>query len=932
MEVDLTYMDKINIGERKRYCLLLCLSILFSILVIVPVYASEESQEKTVRTAFFDGSYIQEDENGEKSGYGYEFQQAIASYTGWKYDYVKCDWTNCYNKLENGELDILGGISYTDERAQAMLFSDLPMGEEKYYLYANLTNVNISMTDLSSLNGKRIGVLPQSIPEELLNTWEEKHDLQLQHVGIISAEDILEKLTNHEIDCFISNEDPVWAKSGISAVALMGSSDIYYVVSKDRPDLKVELDNAMREIEHDKPFYKEDLYKEYMSGETYEVLTEEEQSWMNQHGTIRVGYYKADSGVSKVDPDTGEVVGAINDYIKHAESCLGNQTLKFELIGFNTQAEEHEALRKNKIDMIFHVTQNPYQAEKHDFILSNEVFESSMAVMTTVGHFDEHEENVVAVDKDALFYKWYIADNYPKWKIYECDTREDMIKAVQNGKADCFVIRARQSMKEYENTKIKSVFLTKSAISCFAVKRENTTLLRILNKTLDNLQTSQISGAVAAYDNASEKVTFAEFVRENWYAVGMIFVSIFLLILLIVLHSNRKTKKALAVAEKANAAKSNFLFNMSHDIRTPMNALLGYNELMKKELTEPKLMDYQQKIEQSGKLLLSIINNVLDMARIESGKVELDESYVSITETTGRIDGVFEEEAKKKGLNFIHEVNVEHSHIMCDVAKVHEILVNLISNAVKYTPDGGTVSVKTTELPSDKEGIVKIQIEVSDTGIGMSKDFLPSLFAPFTRERNTTMGKVAGTGLGMSIIKKYIDMMGGTIEVESEFGKGSKFTVTLQHKIADKIYYEMDEKNKSAIQISDKLIRGKHILLAEDNELNAEIAVTILKDKGLLVDRVEDGVQCVAKIEQAPAGTYDLVLMDIQMPNMDGYVATQKIRRMEEKEKANIPIVAMTANAFEEDKQKAFSVGMNEHVAKPIHVDEVVKILVSILG
>lgn len=897
---------------------------------MVPASAKASEKEK-VRTAFFDGSYIQENDKGEKSGYGYEFQQAVASYTGWKYDYIKCDWTDCYSKLENGEIDILGGISYTDERAKTMLFSDLPMGEEKYYLYANLTESDISMTNLSSLNGKKIGVLKQSIPEKLLKEWEEKHDLNLKHVSIISAQDILNKLAKHEIDCFISNEDPTWAKSSISAVALIGNSDIYYAINKDRGDLKTKLDNAMREIEHDKPFYKEDLYKEYMSAESYEVLSEEEKSWLLKHGMIRVGYYKGDSGVSRIDENTGEIVGAINDYIKHAKNCLGNQRLKFKLIGFDTQPEQYKALKENKIDMVFHATQSPYQAEQNDLILSNEVFESSMAVMTTSNHFDEHEENVVAVDKDAIFYQWYISDNYPKWKIYECDTREDMIKAVQDGKADCFVIRARQSMKEYENTKIKSVFLTKSAISCFAIKRKDTTLLRILNKTLDNLRTSQISGAVAAYDNVLDKVTLEEFIKDNWYTATAIFASILFIIFFVVIRSNRKTKRALMVAEKANEAKSNFLFNMSHDIRTPMNALLGYNELMKKGLKDPKLMDYQQKIEQSGNLLLSIINNVLDMARIESGKVELDEGYVNLLETVGRIDGIFEEEAKKKGIHFIHKVNVAHPHIICDIAKIHEILVNLISNAIKYTLAGGSVMVRAKEIPSDKEDMVCVKIEVIDTGIGMSKDFLPSLFVPFARERNTTTGKVAGTGLGMPIVKKYVDMMGGTINVESKLGKGTKFTVILKHKIADKIYYEKDEKSVFNDQKSEKIIRGKHILLAEDNDLNAEIAITILKDQGLLVDRVEDGIKCVAKIEQEAAKTYDLILMDVQMPNMDGYAATQKIRHLKDKEKATIPIIAMTANAFEEDRQKAFSVGMNEHIAKPIDVEQVVKILTSIL-
>lgn len=293
---------------------------------------------------------------------------------------------------------------------------------------------------------------------------------------------------------------------------------------------------------------------------------------------------------------------------------------------------------------------------------------------------------------------------------------------------------------------------------------------------------------------------------------------------------------------------------------------------MKRELTDSKLLDYQEKIEQSGNLLLSIINNVLDMARIESGKLELDESYAMVSDILEKINGVFEMEAKKKDIHYIHEVQIKHQHIMCDITKVQEILVNLISNAVKYTPHGGMVTVRLREIPSNKEGFMGIRTEIMDTGIGMSKDFLPLLFVAFARERNTTMGKIAGTGLGMPIVKKYIDLMGGTIDVESELGKGTKFTVILQFKIADRVYYEQITE-KCADVTGEASIRGKRILLAEDNDLNAEIAMTILEDMGLEVERVEDGIKCVARIEQEPSGSFDLILMDIQMPNMDGYEA-----------------------------------------------------------
>ena len=385
---------------------------------------------------------------------------------------------------------------------------------------------------------------------------------------------------------------------------------------------------------------------------------------------------------------------------------------------------------------------------------------------------------------------------------------------------------------------------------------------------------------------------------------------------------------AYRAAESANEAKTNFLLNMSHDIRTPMNAILGYTRLMKSELTDPQLLHYREMIEQSGELLLSIINNVLDMARIESGKMELDEDYHEAGNVITAVSKVFETEARKKNLQFKRTVNVQHTHILCDTTKLQEVFTNLISNAVKYTPPGGTVRITTEELPCDREGWCCIRSTVEDNGIGMSKEFLPHLFDSFSRERNTTMGKIGGSGLGMSIVKALVELMGGTIEVESELGTGTKFTVTLWHKLIDTETY-----NRQMQPAADTAVdfHGRRILLAEDNELNAEIAIALLEDMGFAVDWVADGLLCVDKLEHVPAGTYDLILMDIQMPNVDGYKATRIIRQLPDEARSCIPIVAMTANAFDEDRRKAIEVGMNGHISKPIAFDKVKKTLTEIL-
>lgn len=381
-------------------------------------------------------------------------------------------------------------------------------------------------------------------------------------------------------------------------------------------------------------------------------------------------------------------------------------------------------------------------------------------------------------------------------------------------------------------------------------------------------------------------------------------------------------------AEKANEAKSIFLFNMSHDIRTPINAIVGYSQLMKKELTNPKLVHYQEMIEQSSKLLLSIINNLLDMARVESGKMELDENYNVVGNILQVVCDAFEGEATRKNIEITRNISVKHKHVMVDATKMQEILSNLISNAIKYTPEDGHVSIDIQELDCEREGYVLFQTKVSDTGIGMSEEFLPSLFELFARERNTTISKIPGTGLGMAIVKNFVDLMDGSIEVESELGEGSTFTITIPHKIADKDY---TNRNIESSNVSDIDFKGKRILLAEDNELNAEITTTILSEMGFEVKAVEDGILCVNEIQHQPANTYDLILMDIQMPNMDGYKATHCIRHLSQPEKANIPIIAMSANAFEEDKKKAFDVKMNDYITKPIDFQKMEEVLKNIL-
>ena len=910
---------------------------------------NDEKKSQIIRVGSFEDTFDYVDKNGVRRGYGYELMQALAGYTGWEFEYVKCDWSNCFDKLENGEIDVMGDISYTDERAQRMLFSDEAMSEEKYILYADLSNMDIGTSDFKFMDGKRVGVLMDTEPEIMLTEWENKNGIHTEHVNVNNNDDVEKKLANHEIDAFVSLEESIWSEQGISSVTTIGKSGIYFAINKERSDIKTELDYAMRQLDQDSPFFKADLYKKYFTLDYNQSLTGGEKSWVKEHGDIQIGFLNNEPAIFSMDEATGKLTGMLVEYISYAKDCLTNQTLKFNIQDYDDYDEMLQALQDHEIDMIFYVSRNPDLAEKKGYTLTNTAWTYSLMAVTDEENFDEHNVYTVAVptEKDAL--KQHIAFSYPQWKLVEYDSFEDAADMITDEKADCFLMGASQALVYDNSQKFKSVPLTNTMEACFAVKSGEATLLSLLNKTLKDMPSGMLTSALAIYDSTADKITFSDFVKDNmlafFLAAGFLALSIIIIILVLLRkarkaeisakHAANNTQKlndkleiALKKAEDASLAKTRFLNNMSHDIRTPMNVILGYAQLMESELDGkdmPETLEHLEKLQQSGNLLLSIINNVLDMARIESGRMELDENYCRIEDVRKSLFAVFDEKARKKDIALHYTMNVEHEHILTDVTKVKEIFVNILSNAIKYTPVGGSVMMSVDELPCDEPGYMIVRNRVSDTGIGMSQEYMTKIFDAFTREHNTTKSKIAGTGLGMSIVKKYVELLGGTIDVESEPGKGSTFTVTLKHRIADESYYV--KRHIEEPGTGSEILEGRNILLAEDNDMNAEIAEAILERAGLKIERVENGIQCVNRIMEMPAGTYDMILMDIQMPKMNGYKATQIIRHLPDKDKACIPIIAMTANAFEEDKRDAITAGMNGHIAKPIQVDKLLSML-----
>ena len=1070
---------------RKSACVMLSLLLLLS--AVLPVKAAAETASaKVVRVGSFEDTFNYVNEKGARKGYGYELLETLSGYTGWQFEYVTCDWSDCFEKLKNGEIDIIGGISYTEDRTQEMLFSDEPMGVEKYYLYADLSRADISASDFKTLNGKKIGVLMGTEPEVMLAEWEEKYGLKTEHVNISNNEDVKQKLANHEIDCFVSLEESFWAERGISTITRVGESGIYYAINKNRPDIKEELDDAMRALDEAVPFYTADLYKRYFSMDYTPILTGEEKAWLRKHGAIRMGFLASDSGVSTFDPATGEFTGVITDYIQFAADCLGNQELEFQLVGYDSKEAELDALKSGEIDMIFHFDQSPNLAEEYHFACTNTTWTSNLMAVTNKQHFNENNVNRIAVPQNKLSLKKYLAFYYPQWEIVDCDTQEDAARLVKDGQADCFVTGISSENKYSKKYSFYSVPLVNPVRSCFAVNSGNRSLLSILNKTIKAMPVNMLAGALAMYKSSARKVTLSDFIKDNFFKVMLISsiaVAVVLLTILMLLQKARKAEAAarkaasdtqelnaklqVAVekAESANRAKSTFLSNMSHDIRTPMNAIIGFTTLALSNIDDTdRVKDYLGKTLASSNHLLSLINDVLDMSRIESGKIHLEEVEVNLSDVLHDLKTIVSGQIYAKQLElYMDAMDVTDEDVYCDKTRLNQILLNLLSNAIKFTPAGGTVSVRVRQLAGKVRGCGQYEFRIKDNGIGMSQEFAQKIFEPFERERTSTVSRIQGTGLGMAITKNIVDMMGGTIEVQTAQGKGTEFTVCvpmraqteqrpvekitelegLKALVVDDDFNTCDSVTKmlvkvgmraewtlsgkeavlrarQSIEMSDVYhayiidwrlpdmngievtrqirslhddtpiiiltaydwsdieveakaagvtafcskpmfmsdlretlmsalgqksadavqgllpeknadFKGKHILLVEDNELNREIAQEILREYGFLVDSAENGAVAVEKVSTAAPGSYDLVLMDVQMPIMDGYTATRKIRALDDPARAKLPILAMTANAFDEDRRNALESGMNGFLSKPIVIDDLVQELHKIL-
>ena len=910
-------------GRKKR----LCLSILvLIILLFVPLsaYASEiksdgkttqalEEENKTVRVGYFPYANFQEGGYGEhKQGAGYEYLQKISYITGWKYEYVYGSFKECLDMLADGEIDILGSVSYTPERAESIDFSTYAEGTERYWIYTREDHTNLTNGDPKQMNGCRIGAADGSYQKELLEKWLDSNQIQAEVVVCKGYDEMIEKLDADELDALVVPALSV--NSDFIAIANIGASDCYFGVSKSRPDLLKELNSALEEIDNTETDYSSKLYARYEGKAVINyVLNKEEKQWLDAHEkTIRVGYLK--DNLPFCGEENGKLAGILGTVL---DTVRKNYEITIKAVPCSTGVEMNEALQSGKIDIAGPIIQDFYTQEQFQVVLTDAIFDITPVVIYQ-GNEYTNSLSTIAATETSLYSKVIVSRFFPDGEIKQYGTQEECLEAVANGKVGATVIPSSKINLLNESSLTKSLSFAEMAkrqqLAMFTT-RENRRAATIINKAIE--QSSNIlNGVVLAQNSVSEKKMTLQDVLAEYAGLAIVvsFVIIFVLLLLVysLSVSRKKQMEALKEARDANAAniaKTTFLNRMSHDIRTPMNAIVGFTDIAMKRKPDKEVENCLKKIRQSSEYLMTLMNDVLDISRIESGKLESKPVLVDLRDMLNTVLSIARGYIENRDLNlYVSREELKTPYVMADELRIREVLLNIISNAIKFTKDGGTISFVAENCPGNDEHHVIVRYRISDTGIGMSEEFLNRIFDEFSQENGGARTSYKGTGLGMAIAKKYVDLMGGKIEVSSRQGVGSTFTVEIPLLIAEHVETEEKEKLKK-----DTDLHGLHVLLAEDNDLNAEIAIALLEEQGMIVTRAVDGKSALTQFCITDPGTFDLILMDIMMPEMNGYETTKAIRNLPDRpDGKKIPIIAMTANAFAEDVQAALNAGMED--------------------
>lgn len=897
----------------------------------VPQALAADNQLQTIRLGYYESRGFQNGSSHEqaKSGYGYEYLQRVASYSGWQYEYVYGDWEVLYGKLCKGEIDLLAGVSKPSVSSREVLFPTASMLNETYYVYKRGTDRSIVAGKADMLSGKRVGVISSTNSAHKYEKWVKESGSKARTVEFKTADKMHNALASGKIDAFVSSDRVAHGYGDVVAVEIVGKEPYYVAVNKTRPDILGQLNESQAILYTQDRIFLDGLASRYTADSSTGVyLTQDELDYMESHTVLRIGYLEDTLPFSATNPE-GEVMGLFTNVLDAIVKTLpGNWSPHLEMKGFVSQADLYNALKNEEVDMVFPAGGDVWYAEQEGYLSSNAVVSTSMSLVFSSREGYSGSVSKIAVNKNNLLQRDYTLAYFPATQIVECDNIEDCLNAVKSGEATSTIVNGlRASALLRSQPTLSSVQLPDEELCCFGVGAGNSDLLRILNRGLVLIGPNYGTSASYLYTTELYKYTFSDFMHDYWAAV---LVATILVIAAAAAYAvrrvdkiqaerehefeqNRKLEKALHTAEQASAAKDVLLANLSHDIRTPLNGILGVLDMNAKTADPAVIEENRGKAHAASEQLIHLMDDLLEMTRLKSGEIEAMQEEFSVEETLCAVVDSFQPRANDRDVALMLENRIElPAGVLARGSEsfVRQVLENIIDNAIAYNRPGGQVRV-CASLKQVRVGNAELEVLVEDTGIGMSEKFLEKVFEPFSQAKVTARSVYPGSGLGMPIAAELLKIMGGSIDVQSALDEGTKVTVVIPLELVEGGSNVADQADVAGIE-------GKCILLAEDNELNMEIASFILQEAGARVVPAHDGAEALELFKASEPGLIDAVVMDIMMPVMSGFEASSAIRKTGREDAAALPIIAITANVSEVDRKAALDSGMSAYLTKPI--------------
>lgn len=903
---------------------------ILSTIMPAPAFAADSDQQvKTVRVGWLvNNKGFQEGTPGERlSGWGYDYLQTLSYYTpGWQYEYVSGTFSELMDMLEAGEIDLMPNISYSAEREQKLLFSSNPEGTERYYIYARPDRDDLAKGDPQALQGLTIGCNSGVMQTIVGQQWLADEGVTCTYKEIDTGSALFEALADGEVDAVIMND--TISSPDASPMFYVGSSDYYFAVPKSRPDLMNDINAAMTAIARVNPRYNDEVKSSYSAQNSgSSSLTGTETSWLKANGnTITIGYLKNQLPYCTQN-DGGEMEGSLASLATTLRDKFG---ITVKTIAISNNKQMVKALSNGTIDVALPLFRDYWLAEQKGVVQSNPMGTVSLTAIHSSNNLNRDLKKI-ACTQSAIVNRLELESLFPDATITEYPNGGEALKALNKGEASCIIVpstRLETIRDTYGIEDFETQELTNTAqLSCL-ISRGKPELLGIINKGIVNAGESLSASSYSPTSHSAQESDAFRLLYRNRIVISAVVICILLTGIVILVWSLHRAQKEQQKADAANAAKTAFLTRMSHDIRTPLNGILGLIEI--EELKDGDMQvarESRAKARVAANHLLSLINDILEMGKIEDRKLTLEHAPFNLKELCDDALVLCKLRASGNGIT-LQDNSLPYAtgpYMIGSPTHIRRIIINLLDNSIKYNKRGGSVTFSSQTKPLD-DGRALFCFSVSDTGIGMAPEFLKHIYEPFAQEGDDARSKFQGTGMGMPIVKSLIDLMGGTIEISSEVGAGSTFNVQIPLDI-DK---NPQARERADGQANSCSLAGMNVLLAEDNELNAEIAQALLESEGIVVTRTADGNETVDLYVGRPAGSFDAILMDIMMPGMDGYEATRAIRLSEKADAADIPIIALTANAFAEDAQAAHDAGMNAHLPKPLDFNKLKNMLARI--